>query len=434
MAVTYIHIQGSNIAHVAEGDATKCGFDNGYVRFIPVSLETEGFRLCQGCALALDTASQNIVSSGERESNVTALPDPADFARDDIDHPFDHAGYEAAKTIEISMSDLDTFKTCRKKFEFSFIRGWQPRTATWAMVIGTAYHAKLAAGYRAVQTYDSYGRTKGIVRSDNDRALEFKEHAVAETPEHDRDGKLFGLTQGDLELLDDMVLYWFEQKGEADLREIAEIISVEEPYYMQVGPYNIRCTLDAVVRYFGEPDTTVIDHKTGEPQKVASWIYLDTQTPIYYIVTTGRYGKITQFKHQWMHREVPPGFGHRSLLTDTGKERSKATLASMQDPEKYVSVVKTELNGEQLSAYTAELVDVLQEIDHCKETGRWLRRSPIKVGPMTCESCPYFRPCVAERMGQPPMDDSVASTFYVVRDSAEWKKIQAGEIALEVKD
>jgi hypothetical protein len=189
-----------------------------------------------------------------------------------------------------------------------------------------------------------------------------------------------------------------------------------------------------VVRYFGNADNTIVDHKTGEPQKVASWIYLDTQTPIYYIAAKGKHGQITQFRHQWTQREVPPGFGHRSLQTNTGKDRSKATLASMQDRDKYVGVVKTELNDEQLTAYTSELIDIIQEIDHCKETGRWLRRSPIKVGPMTCESCPYFEPCVAERMGQPPMSESLAATMYVVRDSAEWTAYQTGKIALEVKD
>jgi hypothetical protein len=126
------------------------------------------------------------------------------------------------------MSDLDTFRTCRKKFEYSFIRGWQPRSASWAMIIGTGYHAKLQAGYRAVREYDTDALEDGVgfSRSDNNRALVFKEAAIAKVPERDRDGKLLGFTQGDLELLDDMVSYWFQEIGEADLREIETVVSL----------------------------------------------------------------------------------------------------------------------------------------------------------------------------------------------------------------
>jgi len=333
--------------------------------------------------------------------------------------------------IDISMSDLATFKTCRKKFDFSFVRGWYARTASKPMLIGTAYHAKLAEGYRAVQAFD---RTTPYGAAHNLRAVTFLEAAVAHEPDVDRDGRSLGLDQGDYELLEDMVRYWFQEIGEADLREIEEILAVEVPHFITIGPYRVRCTLDAVVRRVGETFPSVVDHKTGDPQTAPGWIYLDTQTSTYYVMARGTYGGVAQFRHQWQDRDVPPGFGHRSLLTDTGKERSKATLASMQRPEKYVSVVKTELNDAQVDAYTAELIDIIQEIDLCKTTGRYLRREPIKVGPMKCESCAYFQPCQAERMGQPPMDESLAAMNYIVRGSAEWKAWHEGQIVLDTRN
>jgi hypothetical protein len=151
----------------------------------------------------------------------------------------------------------------------------------------------------------------------------------------------------------------------------------------------------------------------------------------YYIAGRGKWGRVLQFQHTFVDREVPPGFGHRPLTTDTGKARSAATLATMQKPEKYIQRTFTTLSDATLDAYTGELVDIIQEIDHAKATGRWMR-TPIKVGPFACSHCPYFAPCQAERSGK-EVGEGAAAMMYILPGTSEWNDIESGKTALELK-
>jgi hypothetical protein len=342
---------------------------------------------------------------------------------------------EAPEIIPTSMSALGTFQRCRRQFMYQEVRGWMPRTASRAMVIGTAYHAALAAGYRAVQQYDAWyrGDAQNGTWSADDRAAAFMEHALKEvrSVDVDRDGKKLGLTDDDRDLLEDMVKYWFEQMGRLDLDNIDDVIAVEEPVYIQIGAYLIRNTLDLVVKYRDQDQPAIEDHKTGDPDNTKEFLGLDFQTRSYYVAARGRWGKVLQFQHTFVERDVPPGFGHRPLTTDTGKTRSPAVLASMQKPEKYVQRTWTTLNDESLDAFTGELVDLVLEIDHAKATNRWTR-TPIKVGPFACAHCPYFAPCQAELAGK-EVGEGAAAMMYILKSSPEWADIESGKTALEIK-
>jgi CRISPR/Cas system-associated exonuclease Cas4 (RecB family) len=329
------------------------------------------------------------------------------------------------------MSELSDFDRCRRKYYYNYIRGWVPRSASWSMVIGTAYHAALSAGYRAVQQYDVWYTGDAWIAEE--RAAEFLKAACAEA-EHvkvDRDGKQLGLTREDRELLDDMIRYWFEQIGKEDLAAIETVLSVEEPAYIQIGNYLIRNTLDLCVKYRDQPDPVIEDHKTGDPEGSKAFLRLDIQTSAYYVAARGKYGRAMFFTHTFQDREVPPGFGHRPLTTASGKERSRKTLEDMSKPTRYIQRTFTPLNDAVLDAHTQELVDIIQEIDHAKATGRWTR-TRIKVGPFACAHCPYFAVCTAERDGQ-EVGEGAAELQFILRGGEEWKALEEGRTILEVQ-
>jgi predicted Zn-ribbon and HTH transcriptional regulator len=435
--MNYLQVQGSPIYHAQrEGKhiTTLCGIepDVPFPTLIGFSVLPQDARTCQTC---MQVEADALVALGDRRLD-TAPPAgytlPQEGTRVPIEQP--------PEVIETSMSAIDTFGRCRRKYLYQEVLGWQPRSATWAMVIGTAFHSALAAGYNAVREYDVHFIHRTEDRSNNTRALAFIEAAVktATSVEFDRDGKKLGLTIGDYELLEDMVRYWFEKVGEADLARIEEIMFVEEPLYVQIGPYLIRCTVDLGFRYIGQPELTLKDHKTGDPEESKAWTLFDTQTSTYYVAATGRY-EVSRFQHSFSDRSVPPGYGHRSLDTETGQKRNKKTLENMCRQERYVADASTDpecvtvLSKHQLAAYTEELVEIIQEIDHAKETGRWTR-TKLKVGPMACSKCPYYGPCKSERDGNARMSNELASTMYVIRGSEEWHALQSGNLELEVKD
>jgi hypothetical protein len=334
--------------------------------------------------------------------------------------------------VETSMSALQTYMDCPRKYMYGDVRGWLPRTASRAMLLGTLYHVGLQMGYEAVREFDSRPhRSDRLTVLANRRRL-FRERAIGAVyaTETDRDGKALGLTQKDRNLVEDMILYACDQYLMDDLDRIEEIIAVEEPLYVNIGRFSIRCTLDVVARYVGNTEPTLKDHKTGDPTESKAYLAIDWQTRMYYIAARGKWSKAMQFEHRWQGRDVPPGFGHRSLVTETGKTRSAETLQRMQDPTRYVGeAIPTLLTDSQIDAATREVVDVILELEHSYETDRWLRRR-VKTGPMACGGCPYFGPCTAELNGEnyfPGVGE------YIIRGSDEWEALRAGKLALEAK-
>jgi hypothetical protein len=218
--------------------------------------------------------------------------------------------------------------------------------------------------------------------------------------------------------------------GKEDLEAVSEIVVVEEPLYIRIGRFLIRNTLDALVRYRETGEMMIRDHKTGDPAASKEWLPLDIQTGCYYVTVRGHYGKPLAFEHTFIAREVPPGFGHRPLTTESGKKRSNTTLESMLDSRRYLQRVFTPLSNEVLDAYTNEIRDLVLEIEHALERDRW-PRTPIKTGPFACSNCAYFDVCKAERSGKEI--GFTADIMFITRESEEWRDLESGKLALELK-
>jgi hypothetical protein len=103
----------------------------------------------------------------------------------------------------------------------------------------------------------------------------------------------------------------------------------------------------------------------------------------------------------YIRRQVPPGFGTRSLLTKSGK---KSTAS--QNPADYLRIHRTSHSDEQLAAIATtldvSLYEVLQRINvHSVEPdiSKLASRTVIKSGGEACNRCPYFAQCSAELVG-----------------------------------
>jgi hypothetical protein len=341
--------------------------------------------------------------------------------------------------ILTSMSTLDTFARCRKKFDMQELRGWIPRTGSKAMHIGTGYHIAVAEGYKAVREFDvEYKKFRG----DPDAWAEQEDHASAARSmafvgaattapyriKHDRDGVTLDLSKEDRELIEDMVAYFWQEMGAADLKTITEILAVEEPVYIQIGRYVIRNTIDLLARVVGEDGPIPFDHKTvGDVKMALNFLARDFQTRSYYSGVRGKYGKVPRFVHTFVNRDVPPGFGHRSELTPTGKTRNAKTLADMREPTRYVRRESTPLSDSQIDAFEGSLVKMLADIER-SITENYFPPSPLKGNFPGCDGCPYAAPCAAEIDGR-EVGPANAEMLFIVRGSEEWQKLQDDKLA-----
>ncbi len=205
----------------------------------------------------------------------------------------------------------------------------------------------------------------------------------------------------------DSFLYYYEHEARND--DWDELISVEEPIYMIVG-FNqmpllkIRCTLDLHAKKGGRH--YLVDHKTtGDVEQNLEFLALDIQPRVYALTLRNLLEQEVTVCMNYVSRDVPPGFGHRSLLTDTGQKRNPDTLAKMQRKERYLQRKWLTYSDQQYDEQQRELVRDAMMIELETKTEIWPRRI-VKMGGMSCASCAYFELCKSELDGRYLRDDA----------------------------
>jgi hypothetical protein len=205
----------------------------------------------------------------------------------------------------------------------------------------------------------------------------------------------------------DAFSYYYENEARHD--DWDEIVSVEEPIYMLVGfgqtpLLKIRCTLDLHAKKDGRH--ILVDHKsTGDVEQNLEFLALDIQPRVYALTLRNLLQEEVTVCMNYVSREVPPGFGHRSVLTDTGQKRSADTLAKMQRRERYLQRKWLTYSPKQYDEQQRELVRDAMMIELERKTEIWPRRI-VKMGGMSCSSCSYFELCKAELNGDYMNDDA----------------------------
>jgi len=274
-------------------------------------------------------------------------------------------GEEGAK-LNLRMSDLKTAQRCLKKFDFSYVRGWEPKSQPGTWHEGTWVHEWLRAGYENL--------AMSLPFFDASNAPKF--------PEDMEDQERFLNAER-------IVHYYWDQVGQHD--NFPNILSVEQPVVVPIGVNTISCTFDLVVKQ-ENGQVVVYDHKTvGDVNQTLEFLPIDIQAMTYLWAANTTYGQDAVFVYNMIRRKVPPPL----------ESKSKAS----RDPHDYLRRVSLWKSPEEIKLIQDELWRVIYNLQKALYT-----RSPIKNGGEACSFCPYLSVCTAELAG---MDvNSVARLLY----------------------
>jgi hypothetical protein len=321
----------------------------------------------------------------------------------------DPSAFATFPVLDTSMSQLDTWSRCDRRYMYRYVRGLVPVGASDAMIWGTLFHRAAQEYYRSIQS----GLTEASANVnvhwiiDNTTKVENQYHGDSEIT----------LSQEQRETMHDCWDYYYQQTASKD--EWDEIVKVEDPIFLVIG-YNgqpvlrIRSTLDMIARKNGK--LVVVDHKTtGDVEQSVEFLALDFQVREYPLAVRAYYEEDPIVCYNMIAREVPPGFGRRPLTTDTGRKRNADTLANMQRPERYLRREWLSFSEAQHNSFQLNLVQIALALQFEGNAGIWPRRI-VKMGGMACSGCPYFAICTAELDGRKIADDAPLVTMAFTRD------------------
>lgn len=322
----------------------------------------------------------------------------------------DPARMAAFPVLETSMSQLALWSRCDRRYMYRFVRGLNPIGASDALQWGSMFHLAQQEYYRGMRG----GLTEASALTNAhwivDKTKVIKNDNYGDTT--------VTLDAAALERMHDSIDYYYEQVSSKD--DWDEIIKVEESIYLVIG-YNgnpvlkIRSTLDLLARKDGK--LVVVDHKTtGDVEQNVMFLGLDFQARQYPLAVKSYYDEEAILCYNMIDREVPPGFGRRSVLTETGRKRDAATLANMQRPERYLRREWLSYSEQQHNAFQMHLVQIALTLQFEGQSGIWPRRE-VKMGGMACDKCPYFEICKAELDGRVISDDSPVVTMAFTLDA-----------------
>jgi hypothetical protein len=151
---------------------------------------------------------------------------------------------------------------------------------------------------------------------------------------------------------------------------------------------------------FKDHSFVVRDYKTTSNVRVSPDFTLDFQTLFYELLAYHTWGRPVEFEHEFIRREVPPGFGTRQVRLK--KDGTAAKNNASTDVDDYLSRVRHTRSVAELEAFEKELREILLGIENSKARGYFLR-SPDK---QNCPRCPYYRTCYSDLVGQKMIDET----------------------------
>lgn len=303
----------------------------------------------------------------------------------------------------VRATDLVTWRHCRKKFEYKLARGWEVDNESRESVIGTAFHAGLAAAY------PSNNIDAGV-----DAMLAYMASRPA-FPAHE---------PIDQALIEDMLRYYWANKT----LDIAEVIATEQEMEItllcpmdtnqgpQMAPFSIVMHLDLVARD-SQGQLLVVDHKTKTRMPGAyEWFQLSTQMKLYSVGAWREYGEVPKVIHNLVRQAVPPGFGHHDWVYNKDGSRSKRQASTaVNDYLRSHSFLKSE---DALAFYEQDVRGMCKEIILAiMGAVRFERNDGI-----LCERCPYLAACLREDMGE-RLTDAQAKLLFKVTEEEESETI-----------
>ncbi|MDE2098117.1 MAG: PD-(D/E)XK nuclease family protein [Patescibacteria group bacterium] len=294
---------------------------------------------------------------------------------------------------ELSMSMLDRFARCPRKWMYRYKMGLVPKSLPEYIPIGSAFHAAVAQLYR---DWKSLGRqpTPALTLANIGLNAWLSENVLP--TEH-------------VALVQDMVAYWWQNEGSQLEQDYAEILSVEEPLPLLVTytapggesrQVSMRCTPDLLARRSDTGRLVLVDHKTvGKIGDSLDFLAIDFQLRSYALSVLKKYGEAPEVDYNLIRRELPPDFTRSDgskpySLTPTGKKSTRST-----DTQDYVQRVRQVFTPKQLEAFEVELGNLVSDLADAWAKQRF-RRSVIKGASLGCATCDYRSACTRELDGE----------------------------------
>jgi PD-(D/E)XK nuclease superfamily len=295
----------------------------------------------------------------------------------------------------ISMTMLDRFARCRRKWMYRYKNGLVPKSMPDYIDIGSAFHAAAAGGYRHwQQTGDSSMFLSGA-QFGFDKWYSENPHFAAENHA----------------LIGDMVAYWWKQEGSLIANDYSEIVSVEEPLplYISYFPHNareekiipMRCTPDLLARRRDTGRLVLTDHKTvGTIGDSLNFLPIDFQLRSYAASVWRKYGEIPEVDYNLVRRELPPDFERADGSRPYGLTKSGRPSTRTKNPVDYVQRLRQTYEPAQLEAFEWELHELVTDMAQTWGQGRYPRSIQKSGGFSACPKCDYFSACSRELDGK----------------------------------
>lgn len=290
--------------------------------------------------------------------------------------------------MDLSMSMLDEFLRCRRKWYYHYGLGFEGKDSPDYIWIGSAFHAAVAA---------AYARFIGENGLNIDHFLTAAHLGldawVSANPQFPLDK---------LGLVHDMIDYWWHHDGAARALDYDSVLSVEQHIPLKVGDHVIRCTPDLIARTKNRK-LIVPDHKTvGDIRDSLAFLPLDFQLKCYALTVWDEYGEIPEVHYNMVRRELPPDYERvwdlsyekPYLLTPTGRKSTRSC-----DPKDYLRYEVLTYTAKQLIEFSRELNEIVAELTEAIEKKRFVR-SRSKAGAFGCGGCSYLAACTREADGE----------------------------------
>lgn len=296
-------------------------------------------------------------------------------------------------TLNTSMSRLDLFSRCDRRYMYRYMRGLVPIGVNTNMQWGTLFHTAAQAYYATLKGHGSLESALGVALREIEQVEIVKNENHGDT--------VITLDAEQRTALADTFQFYYDTYASKDVWD--EIVSVEESVHLIINykdkpVMDVRCTIDLLARKNGR--LVVVDHKTtGDVKQNLQFLSLDLQARVYPLSVVRWLLQDVDFCYNMISREVPPGYGHRPLETETGKKRNADTLAKMQRTDNYLRREWITYSPEQYASFERTLVQNALTIEFESESGIWPRRV-VKMGGMACDKCDYFALCSAELSGK----------------------------------
>lgn len=317
---------------------------------------------------------------------------------------------------------------CERKYHYKWIEEIDPTFAAGSVSMrqGTLAHYGLQAGYEWIKWFQQQSFDgKPLHYADGKEAFEgqFIDVALQAMAKMVASGisiyrgeeQPLGLTPEkhfeEIRAIGDSVQFYARHKIWYDFQHY-KILATEVPFDYPFTTYNGEDVILSGVFDLLAQDVTheknvvvVMDHKTvGDVNNTMSFLPLDVQMLSYEALcwralgqpsSNGGYDDV-EVIYNMIRREVPPGFGHRSEFTPTGKKSTASR--NVDDYLKRTSLWHSTKEREAIESNF--LIPMLSETAESQYYKGPLIPRIIRTGGEACSSCDFFARCKANILGR----------------------------------